>query len=121
MADILTPTILVLDRLKMELGKDYYTDEQYRIYLYENDLLDDATYDKNTMKKQLFQTVYDVLSALSNDVDLFRSVDTEFGTYGQAYQYLQKRLNDIEKKIYSIPDATGELESESQFSFLFHD
>lgn len=114
-----TPSITVLERLKMELGKNYYTDEQYTIYLYENDLSIGDIYDKNTMRKQLFQTVYDVLYSLSNDMKLFQSYETEFGTYGEAFTSLQKRLNDIQVKILNIPNATGE--RESQFSIMFTD
>jgi hypothetical protein len=112
--------ISVLDRLKMELNnKDYYPDDTLSIYLSENDLNATDTYTQSTMKKQLFQTVYDVLDSLANNIDLFRSVETEFTTTGQAYKFLQKRLDDIEKKILAIPDSTGE--TASQFGFIYHD
>lgn len=111
--------ITTLNRLKMELNnKDYYSDDAYIIYLSENDLTATDTYAANTMKKQLFQTVYDVLNSLANNLDLFRSVQTEFATTGQAFQYLQKRLDDIEKKILAIPDSTGA--TDSQFNFMYH-
>lgn len=112
-------SITVLERLKMELNnKDYYSDDAYAIYLSENNLTATDTYAASTMKKQLFQTVYDVLDSLANNLDLFRSIETEFTTTGQAYQYLQKRLDDIEKKILAIPDSTGT--TESQFVFMYH-
>ena len=113
-------TITVLNRLKMELNnKDYYADDTMLIYLEENALDGSATYTKATMQKQLLQTVYDVLQSLANNLDLFRSVETEFATTGQAYQYLHKRLDELESKILSIPDSTGT--TVSQFNFMFHD
>lgn len=118
--DKMATEITVLDRLKMELNnKDYYPDDTLSIYLSENDLNATDTYTQSTMKKQLFQTVYDVLDSLANNIDLFRSVETEFTTTGQAYKFLQKRLDDIEKKILAIPDSTGE--TASQFGFIYHD
>ena len=60
--DKMATEITVLDRLKMELNnKDYYPDDTLSIYLSENDLNATDTYTQSTMKKQLFQTVYDVL------------------------------------------------------------
>jgi hypothetical protein len=113
-------TITVLDRLKIELNnKDYYSDDTYSMYLDENGLDSVANYDCNTMKKALYQTVYDILDSLANNIDLFRSVVTEFATTSEAYKYLQERLNDIQSKIISIPDDTAE--EESNIHFLFHD
>lgn len=113
-------TITVLDRLKMELNnKEYYPDDTLSIYLNENNLVDTDIYDKTTMQKKLYQTVYDVLDSLANNIDLFRSIETEFATTGQAYTYLQKRLDALQSKILSIPDATGT--TDSQFNFMFHD
>ena len=120
MASTITSTITVLDRLKIELNnKDYYSDDTYSMYLEENGLYSNAFFDKATMKKALYQTVYDILDSLANNIDLFRSVVTEFSTTSEAYKYLQARLNDIQAKILSIPDDTAE--EESNIHFLFHD
>jgi hypothetical protein len=110
----------VLDRLKIELNnKDYYSDDTYSMYLDENGLSATDTFAKANMKKALYQTVYDILDSLANNIDLFRNVETEFATTSEAYKYLQERLNDIQAKIISIPDDTAE--EESNIHFLFHD
>ena len=112
--------IKVLDRLKVELSnKQYYSDDTYAMYLDENGLDATAAYNKDTMRRALYQTVYDVLNSLANNIDLFRSVETEFATTSQAYKYLQERLNDIQAKIVSIPDNSDE--ETSNIHFLFHD
>lgn len=114
--------ITVLNRLKIELNnKDYYPDDTLSVYLDENNLDPAANYDKSKMKKQLYQTVYDILNSLANNIDLFRSVETEFSTTSEAFKYLQERLNDIQAKIISIPDDTTDNETESIFNFMFHD
>jgi hypothetical protein len=115
-----TDKMTVLDRLKTELNnKAYYSDDTYSMYLDENGLSATDTFTKTTMKKQLYQTVYDILDSLANNIDLFRSITTEFSTTSEAYKYLQARLNDIQAKIISIPDSTDE--EESNIHFLFHD
>lgn len=113
-------TVTTLNRLKIELNnKAYYSDETLTIYLEENDLIADANYIKLTMQKQLLQTVYDILQSLSNNIDLFRSVETEFSTTGEAYQYLRKRMDDIDIRLLGIPDSTGT--KDSIFNFMYHD
>ena len=113
-------TMTVLQRFKIELNnKNYYDDDTFAMYLDENGLTATDTYDKTTMRKALYQTVYDILDSLANNIDLFRSVTTEFATTTEAYKYLQERLNDIQAKIISIPDDTAE--EESNIHFLFHD
>ena len=115
-----TDKMTVLDRLKTELNnKAYYSDDTYSMYLDENGLSATDTFAKTTMKKQLYQTVYDILDSLANNIDLFRYITTEFSTTSEAYKYLQERLNDIQAKIISIPDSTDE--EESNIHFLFHD
>lgn len=112
-------TVTVLDRLKIELSnKEYYSDDVLAMYLEENSLTSTDTY-ATTMKKQLFQTVYDILQSLSNNIDLFRSVETEFSTTGEAYQYLSKRMDDLQVRILAIPDSTGT--KTSVFNYMFSD
>lgn len=108
-----------LERLKIELSnKQYYEDTVLSMYLSENELGAGADYNKKYNQKQLLQTVYDVLQSLANNIDLFRKVETEFTTTGQAYRYLEKRMNDIEKRILTIPDTEGK--KDSCFNFMYH-
>lgn len=109
-----------LERLKIELSnKEYYSDDILTMYLSENNLTSTATYVKSTNQKYLLQTVYDILQSLSNNIDLFRSVETEFGTTSEAYAHLQKRLDDVEKRILTIPDSNGE--KDSCFNYMYCD
>ncbi|EPY6472028.1 hypothetical protein ACWO4B_002699 [Clostridium sporogenes] len=109
----------VLDRLKLELNnKDYFTDNEYIIYLEENDLIATDEYIKKYMQKDLLITVVDTLEAVSNDVDLMRKIQdgsTEFST-SEAYKLLRKRIEDIKQRIASIPVTE---EDYSNVSLLF--
>jgi hypothetical protein len=108
------------ERLKIELSnKEYYSDDVLTMYLDENNLAATTEYSKATMQKYLLQTVYDILESLSNNIDLFRSVETEFSTISSAYQYLQKRLDDVEKRILTIPDSNGT--KDSCFNYMYCD
>ena len=95
----------VLDRLKMELSnQSYFSDEQYIQFLTENSLVPTDEYNKPTMQKNLLYTVLDVLEAVTNDIDLMTGISTEFSNIGQAYEFLEARIQQVKDKIASIPD-----------------
>ena len=107
----------VLDRLKMELSNQEYLDEnQYIQYLVENNLSPKAEYDKKTMQKDLLFAVIDVLEAVANDIDLMTSISTEFSNIGQAYEFIEARIQQIKDKIAAIPD---EDEDYNCFSLMY--
>ena len=107
----------VLQRLKMELSnQEYFSDEQYIQFLAENSLAPTDEYDKPTMQKQLLCTVIDVLEAVTNDIDLMTGISTEFSDIGQAYQFLDARIQQVKDKIASIPEPE---EDYSCFSLMY--
>ena len=109
----------VLDRLKMELSnKQYFPDEQYTQFLTENSLTSTDEYDKQTMQKPLLLTVLDILEAVSNDIDIMRSIETEFSNEGSAYKYIADRIQQVKDKIASIPEPDEEY---SCFSLMYTD
>ena len=107
----------VLDRLKMELSnQSYFPDEQYTQFLTENSLTSTDEYNKSTMQKNLLLTVLDILEAVSNDIDIMRSIETEFSNEGSAYKYIADRIQQVKDKIASIPDPE---EDYSCFSLMY--
>ena len=107
----------VLDRLRMELSnQQYFSDEQYIQFLAENSLVPTDEYDKPTMQKNLLYTVLDVLEAVTNDIDLMTGISTEFSNIGQAYEFLEARIQQVKDKIASIPDPE---EDYSCFSLMY--
>ena len=109
----------VLDRLKMELSnQEYFSDEQYTQFLTENSLAPTDEYDKQVMQKNLLYTVLDILEAVSNDIDIMRSIETEFSNEGSAYKYIADRIQQVKDKIATIPDPNEEDET-SCFSLMY--
>lgn len=109
----------VLDRLKMELSnQEYFSDEQYIQFLTENSLTPTDEYIKTDMQKQLLYTVLDILEAVSNDIDIMRSIETEFSNEGSAYKYIADRIQQVKDKIATIPDPNEEDET-SCFSLMY--
>lgn len=107
----------VLDRLKMELSnKQYFPDNQYIQFLTENSLTPTDEYDKSTMQKPLLLTVLDILEAVSNDIDVMRSIETEFSNEGSAYKYIADRIQQVKDKISAIPEPDEEY---SCFSLMY--
>ena len=107
----------VLDRLKMELSnQSYFTDEQYTQFLVENNLSPTDEYVKVDMQKDLLYTVLDVLEAVTNDIDIMTGISTEFANIGQAYQFLEARIQQVKDKIMAIPEPE---EDYSCFSLMF--
>lgn len=107
----------VLDRLKMELSnQQYFSDEQYIQFLTENSLTPTDEYDKPTMQKPLLFTVIDVLEAVTNDIDLMTGISTEFSNIGQAYEFLEAKIQQMKDKIAAIPD---ENEDYTCFSLMY--
>lgn len=107
----------VLDRLKMELSnQSYFSDEQYIQFLTENSLTPTDEYDKPTMQKYLLYTVIDILEAVTNDIDLMTGISTEFNDIGQAYQFLEARIQQVKDKIASIPEPEKDY---SCFSLMY--
>ena len=107
----------VLQRLKMELSnQEYFSDEQYIQFLTENSLTPTDEYNKPTMQKQLLYTVIDVLEAVTNDIDLMTGISTEFSDIGQAYDFLEARIQQVKDKLLAIPEPE---EDYSCFSLMF--
>ena len=107
----------VLQRLKMELSnQEYFSDEQYIQFLTENSLVPTDEYNKPTMQKQLLYTVIDVLEAVTNDIDLMTGISTEFSDIGQAYQFLEARIQQVKDKILAIPEPEDDY---SCFSLMY--
>ena len=111
----------VLDRVKLQLNfKPYYSDEGLSIFIYENNLDPEETYNKDTDEKNMLKVVYEVLDTLANDISMFRKIETEFATEDQAYKYLQERLKDLKERIDAIPDPVDPEADNSNITFMFY-
>ncbi len=107
-----------LERLKLELSnKAYFTDDEYTIFLEENGLISTDTYSKTLDELYLLQSVIAILQALTNNIDLFRSIETEFTTISSAYKNLKDRIDEIYKRISLMPSYHS---VNSTITYLYH-
>ena len=93
----------VLQRVKFELAnKQYYSDDEYKVIIYENHLVPDAVYNKDIDQRNMLEAVYAIMQSLANNLSLYRKIETEFATEDQAYKYLQLRLKDMLDRINAL-------------------
>lgn len=107
------------DRLLVELNnRMYYPQETYEKFLNENGLLAEDTFDKNTDHAQLLETVYSILQTLLSNIDMYRRIETEFVTSGEAATSLRNRLKDLRAEINRIKAEMHY--QDSDFSFMYY-
>lgn len=112
----------IIERLKIELNhKDYFTDEEYTMYLSENELTASDNYDKATMQRGLLLTVIDILEAVSNDVDLMRNITDATSTMsvGECLKLLSNRISDIKDRIATLSLDETDTEDNGNFGMMF--
>ena len=98
-----------LRRVKFELAnKQYYSDEEYEVIIYENHLVPDAVYNKDIDQRNMLEAVYAIMQSLANNLSLYRKIETEFATEDQAYKYLQLRLKDMLDRINALENPEEE-------------
>ena len=107
------------ERLMTELNnRMYYPQETYEKFLNENGLLAEETFDKNTDHAQLLETVYSILQTLLSNIDMYRKIETEFVTSGEAATSLRNRLKDLRAEINRIKAEMNY--KDSDFSFMYY-
>lgn len=107
------------DRLMVELNnRMYYEKEVYEKFLNENGLNAEDTFDKNTDHAQLLETVYSILQTLLSNIDMYRKIETEFVTSGQATTALQDRLKNLRAEINRIKAEMHY--DDSDFTFMYY-
>lgn len=114
-------TITVLDRLKLDLNKkQYFEDNEYSIFLEEHGLNPTDIYNKDTMLKKLLETTLEILEKIMNDDDYMRKIESkDFGSTGSAYENLEKQVNKIKDKIIEIEDKEAGIENRSVFMMYY--
>ncbi|MCI9025533.1 MAG: hypothetical protein HFG92_14070 [Dorea sp.] len=107
------------DRLLVELNnRMYYEKETYEKFLNENGLIAEDTFDKNTDHAQLLESVYSILQTLLSNLDMYRKIETEFVTSGEAATSLQNRLKNLRAEINRIKAEMHY--NDSDFSFMYY-
>lgn len=106
-----------LMRLQLELNNQPYLQESDLCYLLEENGLDPEGDYSQTNRLKLLYTVLSVFQILTNDIDLYRQIETEFATTSEAIQAINKRIVQIKAEISQI-EAENE-SATSCISYLF--
>ena len=107
-----------LARLKLELSnREYYTEDEYKVFLDEQGLVPTEEYNKTTNQYALLNTVIEILQTLTNNLDYYMRVQTEFQTTTQAYKNLNDRIDELYKRIQLMPQYE---QTASQITYLYH-
>lgn len=101
--------------------KQYYPETEMKVFLSENGLSALATYNKDTDYRRMQCTILEILESLTNNIDVFRTVETEFATTSEAYNYLERRIQKLKQKIDEIPEEPAEGGRGSDFTHIFMD
>lgn len=110
-----------INRLTIEMNNKQYfenTQEVYETILDEHGLDPQDEYENANNRVALQESVYSILQMLSNNLDLFCKIETEFITKSAAYAYLQKRLADIRAEIDRVKDETGIADRITSYMFF---
>lgn len=107
------------ERLLVELNNRMYYDKYtYERFLNENGLDANETYDKNTDHAKLLETVYAILHTMLSNIDVYRKIETEFVTQGEAATSLSNRLKFLRSEIDRVK-ADMHYE-DSNFTFMYY-
>src|SRR5699024_1183673 len=96
-----------LMRLQLELNNQPYLQESDLCYLLEENGLDPEGDYSQANRLKLLYTVLAVFQILTNDIDLYRQIETELTTTGEAIQAINKRIVQIKAEI-------GQIEAENE-------
>lgn len=106
------------ERLLLEMGNRlYFSQEQYAELLAENGLTSTATFEKDYCMKALLETVKQILESLSNNIDYYMTVQTEYTTQSSAYNALQDRIHRLDNRINEL-SANG-VDDNSPICYLY--
>lgn len=110
------------ERLMIYLNhKQYYPEGEMYMFLEENGLDPTANYNKETDYRKMHCALLEILESLTNNIDIFRTVDTEFATTTEAYNYLERRIQKLRQKIDDIPDEPNDSGRSADFTHMFVD
>jgi hypothetical protein len=106
------------ERLLLEMGNRlYFSQDQYTELLLENGLVSTETFNKNFNMLPLLKTAKQILESLSNNIDYYMTVQTEYTTQSSAYNSLQDRIHRIDNRINEL-SANG-VDDNSPICYLY--
>lgn len=111
-----------LQRLQLEVKGVELNQNEFVIYLRENDLEPFDTYKphSSTSQKLIYQSALSVLESVANNTELMRNIKHDDMSITQFHENLMARIDQLERKIRGLK-TDEQIESESNFFMLFAD
>ncbi|MCQ6334334.1 glutathionylspermidine synthase [Bacillus cereus] len=107
-----------IERLQMEIGGIELPYEQLLVYLEEEGINGDVTYNASSKanKKAIYATALSILNSIANQPHLLKNYRQDDMTIDSFAKYLQARIDQLEKKIRQMPNEDS---APSNFFNLF--
>ena len=107
-----------IERLKMEIGGVELPEAELLVYLEEEGLEGEATYNASSKvsKKAIYATSLAVLNSIANQPHAMKNYKQDDMTVEGFAKYLQARIDQLEKKIRQMPNEDS---NPSNFFNLF--
>lgn len=107
-----------IERLQMEIGGMELPYEELFVYLEEEGINGDATYNASSKanKKAIYSTALAILNSIANQPHLMKNYRQDDMTIDSFAKYLQARIDQLEKKIRQMPNEDS---APSNFFNLF--
>ena len=107
-----------IERLQMEIGGIELPYEELIVYLEEEGINGDATYNASSKanKKAIYATALSILNSIANQPHLIKNYRQDDMTIDSFAKYLQSRIDQLEKTIRQMPNEDS---APSNFFNLF--
>jgi len=110
-----------LERLQLEIKSIDLTPAEYDVYLAENNLSANDTYNptSNTNKRNILKAALSILESIANNPSLMKNYKQDDLTISQFHENLMNRIDYLQNKIAQIPDDSGQYTDGATVGYLF--
>lgn len=110
-----------IERLKVEIKGIKFTDDEINIYLQENELEPTEEYNPTSKgnKRKILSTALNILESIANNIELMKNYKTEDISVTQFSENLEKRIDNLSRKIRQIPNDDEGYSDGATFVYMF--
>lgn len=114
--------MLNIERLKMEVKGITLTDDEYNVYLSENDLMATEVYQSNLIsnKRKIYATALSILESVANNPNSMKDYKLDDMTVSQYHENLMARIDQLQAKIDKLQNEENNT-NDTSFFMLFAD
>ena len=111
-----------LQRLQLETKGIDLSQNELEIYLLESDLTPHTNYNpqSNTNKRNILKSALSILESIANQPQLMKDYKQDDISVSQFHENLQSRIDQLERKIRSIPNDDNLYQDGANFFYMFN-